>query len=207
MPTAIFKIIEKDYCYYKEEADRRIILIRSTKNDKKREKMEMDLLKSVSDVMRKNINNFKKLCNNTNLIFDEEDVEVEAYIMFKNCIENFKLSPTNSFYFYLNKSLNQNFFVLYKKKLKEREENSKIESDSIRLQKMEIQHYPKFDLMNFNLSKIGFSKMEMDIIESRYIGQTKDDFLKINLGFSNSNYDSCLKNIKSKLTKHKSDLL
>ncbi len=208
MFDSIWKIIEKDYAYYKDEANRRIILIKSTSNQKRREKEEIELLKSVSDVVRKNINNFKKLCINTNLPFDRDDTEVEAYIIFKKCINNYKLTKESNFYFFVNKAMNQNFYMLYKKRLEERNFDNIFVSEQKHINPARNHSFHEFhDFVEFDLVCLGFDDLERKIIASKVQGQTKEDFLDLNPKITGVAYNDYLKSAKKKLQDIKKDLI
>jgi hypothetical protein len=155
----------------------------------------MFIFKMMKDVVKKNICNYTNLLNGTPCreIPTHDEMIADCYVMFDKCVEKFKVSKTNNFYFYFNKSMSRNFYRDYQKEL----QNSQTElTDAIATMHPQLHDNREPDTMEALMENLNFSEIEMRIIRSRLNGQKTSEFLEENPDVTNGQYSRSLKRMK-----------
>ena len=179
-------------------------LVEITEKNNKINELKWKVFFMMKKILVKNINNYQKLCRNSNLgsnFNDNDEIESECFIIFENCIYKFVSDDgRNDFYFYFNKSLSRSLYKIFLNNIKDldniRNASSFIEENIIenKLSSSEVESID-FYLSNFNLDENC-----LRVIHSKLVGERPKEFLENNFDFTQKLYDACLKKIKKELT-------
>lgn len=171
------------------------IKFRGRRSERTIQGYKMFIFKMMKDVVKKNICNYTNLLNGTPCreIPTHDEMIADCYVMFDKCVEKFKVSKTNNFYFYFNKSMSRNFYRDYQKEL----QNSQTELiDAIATMHPQLHDNREPDTMEALMENLNFSEIEMRIIRSRLNGQKTSEFLEENPDVTNGQYSRSLKRMK-----------
>lgn len=194
------KIFTKDYKYKRKFINSCIMRIRfGGRSERTIRGYKTYIFKAMKNIVNKNIRNYLNLLNNTPCRNTPEydDVLSDCYIIFDKCLEKYKITKTNSFYFYYNKALSRNFYRLYQKELSM--PNVEL-SDEIKSVHPLLSYEGSVDTMELLLHNLGLNKIEKKICRSKLRGEKVSDFLKKNKRISNKKYSDTIKKIKELLT-------
>lgn len=161
---------------------------------------KMYIFKMMRDIVIKNICNFENLIRSTTCVEPptRDELLTDCYIMFDKCISKFKVSKTNNFYYYFNKSLSRKFYRDYQREVK---------LSSVELSDAMIVVHPKLrdnglpDTMSVIFDNLNFSETEIRIAVSRINEQRTSEFLKENEDISGIQYYAALKRMKDLIIK------
>lgn len=166
---------------------------------------KMFIFKMMSELVKKNIMNYEKLMSSLPKCPSEmtrDEMITESYVILDICIKKFKPSPTNSFYFYFNKSLSRNFYRRYQRYSLhthiEATEELIIMSPSMRTSE-------GFDTMSVLFKSLQFSEFEIRIVKSRLMQQSMAEFCRMNMDVNREMYKEAFESIKIKMTPHLSE--
>lgn len=194
------KIFRKEYKYKSKFINACIMRIRYGKRSERTIcGYKTYIFKAMKNIVNKNICNYINLLNGTpcRSIPEYEEVLSECYIIFDKCLEKYKITKYNSFYFYFNKALSRNFYRLYQKELNK---------PSVELSDEMVSVHPMLSIdgsvetMELLFHNLGLTKLEKKICRSKLKGEKGTEFLKKNKHISNKKYTDTLKKIKDLLT-------
>ena len=194
------KIFRKEYKYKRKFINACIMRIRYGKRSERTIRgYKTYIFKAMKNIVNKNICNYINLLNGTpcRSIPEYEEVLSECYIIFDKCLEKYKITKYNSFYFYFNKALSRNFYRLYQKELN---------MPSVELSDEMASVHPMLSIdgsvetMELLLHNLGLNELEKKICRSKLKGEKGTEFLKKNKRISNKKYTDTLKKIKDLLT-------
>lgn len=192
------KIFKKDYKYKRKFINACIMRIRFGKrNDKTINGYKTYIFKTMKNIVDKNISNYINLLRGISCRYIPEYNEIisDCYIIFDKCLEKYKVTKTNSFYFYYNKALSRNFYKLYQKELN---------SASVELSNDIVNTTPKlyYDKNTYGMEllyhNLGLTKLEIKICTSKILGEKSADFIRKNK-ITAKKYTDTLKKIKKEL--------
>jgi hypothetical protein len=155
-----------------------------------------------SKIIIKSINNFFSLIKNSefeknNIVHEEQDIMIECFIVFENCVKNLKISKIKYFPFYLNNALNRAIFRIYNKSynkyqgtIQNTDDNEKYLLDRIKGDVIKIN--------TFDIDLMCLSDFELQIVESRYVCEKAKEFCD-RTNTSMALYKETLEIIKKKL--------
>lgn len=185
-----------------ENYTRKLIEI-NEKNNKINE-LKWKVFFMMKKILIKNINNYQKLCRNSNLgsnFNDNDELESECFIIFENCIYKFVSdNGKNDFYFYFNKSLSRSLYKIF---LNNTKDFNSISNESSFLEENLIENKmsnSEIESIDFYLSNFSLDDNCLRVIHSRLIGERVGEFLENNFDFNQKLYDSCMKKIKKELS-------
>lgn len=190
------KIFNKDFKFKVKFINTCILRIRyGHRKERTIRGYKMYVFKMMYTIVIKNIRNFENLIRATPCteIPTRDEIFTDCYIMFDKCIYKFKVSKTNNFYFYFNKSLSRKFYKDYQKEL---------HTPSVELSDAMSAVHPKLrdnripDTMSFLFENLEFSELERRVAISRLNGQRTSEFLKENKDVTSVQYSESLKRIK-----------
>lgn len=178
-------------------------LIEITEKNNKINELKWKVFFMMKKILVKNINNYQKLCRNSNLgsnFNDNDEIESECFIIFENCIYKFISDDgRNDFYFYFNKSLSRSLYKIFLNNIKDLDNignaSSFIEENIIenKLSSSEVES------VDFYLSNFDLDENCLRVIHSKLVGERPKEFLENNFDFTQKLYDACLKKIKKEL--------
>lgn len=194
------KIFRKEYKYKRKFINACIMRIRYGKRSERTIRgYKTYIFKAMKNIVNKNICNYINLLNGTpcRSIPEYEEVLSECYIIFDKCLEKYKITKYNSFYFYFNKALSRNFYRLYQKELN---------MPSVELSNEMASVHPMLSIngsvetMELLLHNLCLNKLEKKICRSKLKGEKGTEFLRKNKRISNKKYTDTVKKIKDLLT-------
>lgn len=194
------KIFRKEYKYKRKFINACIMRIRYGKRSEKTiHGYKTYIFKAMKNIVNKNICNYINLLNGTPCrnIPEYDEVLSDCYIIFDKCLEKYKITKYNSFYFYFNKALSRNFYRLYQKELNMPRVELSDEMSSVHPLLADESSVETMELLFHNL---GLTKLEKKICRSKLNGEKGTEFLKKNKRISNKKYTDTLKKIKDLLT-------
>lgn len=193
-------IFTKEYKYKRKFINACIMRIRYGKRSERTIRgYKTYIFKAMKNIVNKNICNYINLLNGTPCRNKPEYEEVlsDCYIIFNKCLDKYKITKNNSFYFYFNKALSRNFYRLYQKELN---------MPSVELSNEMVNVHPtlsdesNIETMELLFHNLGLTKLEKKICRSKLNGEKGTEFLKKNKRISNKKYADTLKKIKDLLT-------
>lgn len=192
------RIFKKDFIYKQKFINTCIMRIKyGRRSERTIRGYKMYIFKMMHDIVKKNICNYiNLLTNGTSLknIPTHDDVLTDVYIMFDKCLEKYKVSKKNKFYFYFNKALGRNFYREYQRIQKQTSTELKKDNDM-------PSHDQRYNSDNYGVGllmhNLGFNDAERRIVESRMRGQKITEFLEENPDITNSQYSVALRKMKS----------
>lgn len=200
-------LFKDDHAYNAKLANKYILIIKTTKDEKRKQDNCLLLFQMMKEIVNKNINNFHALCRNGGAVsFTEKkqynELVNDCYIIFNKSLSLYKISKTNNFYFYFNKAMSRTFYKEYlkdyKKNLAEVDTGESYEHTGSYEQHLDAEMI---------LSSLKFTSVQKDIIRSKMSGQKFEDFLNLNPEVNSVLYYRNLKAIKEILTNNKQELL
>lgn len=166
-------------------------------NSKKIQKLKLEIFMMTKMIVIKNINNYIKYSTNSSISEQTNnpiEMESEAYLVFENCIKQFKYQY--DFYFYFNKSLARTFYRTFDKEKRMNDKDLIYKSDLVH------RHKTSFSVNDFEIDifNIGLDELDIIVLRSKMADETKDMFFKNNPKFPSAKYYECSKKIKNLLT-------
>lgn len=198
-------IFDKDYIYNPKIVNKYLLIIKTSKEQPKKEKYQILLFQMMKEVVNKNINNFLSLLINSGCYKEDlkrQDLIADCYCIFDKCLTNYRVSKKNNFYFYFNKSMSRSFFRDYQKQL--RRSNKEVANFKIFSDSASVNDNP--EMMSFLLENLKFTKIQKGIINSKLMGQRLEDYFELNPKITSIVYYENLKQIKEKLKEHEHEL-
>lgn len=193
------KYFRKDFHYKNKLVNRCLVIIKYCKNPARVRAYKNFVFKMMKIVVKKNISNhinMLKTINNAD-VPEREELIAECYIMFDKCIEKYKVTKKNNFYFYFNKSMSRNFFRIYQKLVR----NSTVElTDAMQIVHPHLQVPENPDTMEVLIGSLGLTELEKMVVRSKLVGQKSNEFIKEHPKVSSSEYTTALKRVKEILT-------
>jgi hypothetical protein len=156
------------------------------------------VFKAMQNIIHKNIQNYFNLLNGSPCrdIPEYNEILSECYIIFDKCIEKYKITKYNNFYFYFNKALSRNFYRCYQKE---------INFPAIELTKEIAAVHPRLashrsvDTPELLLHNLKLTELEEAICRSRLNGEKGTEFLRRNEHVTQKQYNDAIKRIKATL--------
>lgn len=114
------KLFRKDYKYKRKFINACIMRIRfGHRSDETVLGYKTYVFKAMRGIVEKNIFNYINLLNGSpcRSIPEYNEILSECWLIFEKCLEKYKITRTNNFYFYFNKSLGRSFYKLYTKEI------------------------------------------------------------------------------------------
>jgi hypothetical protein len=157
------------------------------------------IFKAMKNIVNKNICNYINLLKSTPCrnIPEYNEAISECYVIYDKCLERYKVTKRNSFYFYFNKALSRNFYRLYQKELNKSSVELSDEMMSVHPMLSDKSNVETMELLFHNLR---LTKLEKRICRSKLNGEKGAEFLRKNKRISNKKYTDTLKKIKDLLT-------
>lgn len=171
--------------------------------DNKCQNLKLHLYSMMKKVIVKNILNYAKIIENspvTDQCNNNTEMEAEAYIVMDKCIGNFKVSQTNDFYYYFNKSLARNFYRMFDREYRKKEKYDNYSAETKHVSKGSYDKGNNYDV-EFLVNQMELTDLQKRVMMSKVMGEKKEDFLQNNSDVTSSKYYSTLKSIKIILTK------
>lgn len=188
----------KDYEYEAKFVNKYIAIIRFSKNEERVSAYKDLVFKMMKDIVKKNISNYMNLLSGTCIKDDLPDrceLIADCYIVFDRCLELFKITKKNNFYFYFNKSLGRNFYRQYQKTLTMCK--NVYLTEALTTVNSEFHCKGHVDTNDMIMDNLGLTDLEKLICESRLRGERTADFLEKNEGVNSGQYSRSLRRIKS----------
>lgn len=153
------------------------------------------IFKSMKDIVEKNIQNYLNLLNNSSVrdIPEYDEVLSECYIVFDKCLEKYKISRYNDFYYYFNKALSRNFYRSYQKETKHPQVNITAEMEVVNQSLYDKRNVDTIELLLHNLQ---LTELEKQICRSKLKQEKGAEFLRNNKNITQKQYNEALKNVK-----------
>ena len=194
------RIFRKEYKYKRKFINACIMRIRFGKrSERTTQGYKTYIFKAMKNIVNKNICNYINLLNGTpcRSIPEYNEVLSECYIIFDKCLEKYKITKYNSFYFYFNKALSRNFYRLYQKELNM--SNVELSDEMISVHPM-LASSGGVETMELLFHNLGLTSLEKQICRSKLKGEKGTEFLKKHKNVSNKKYTDTLRKIKDLLT-------
>lgn len=194
------RIFRKEYKYKRKFINACIMRIRYGKRSEKTiSGYKTYIFKAMKNIVNKNICNFINLLNGTPCrnIPEPDEVLSDCYIIFDKCLEKYKITKYNSFYFYFNKALSRNFYRIYQRELNMPNVELSEEITSVHPMLSDESSVDTMELLFYNL---GLNNLEKKICRSKLKGEKSAEFLKKNKRVSGKKYADTVRKIKSILT-------
>lgn len=192
------KYFYKDYEYEAKFVNKYIAIIRFSKDKRRVDAYKNLVFKMMKDIVKKNISNYMNLLNGTCMKDDlpeRSELIADCYIVFDRCLELFKITKKNNFYFYFNKSLGRNFYRQYQKVLTMCK--NVYLTEALTTVNEEFHCNSHVDMNEMLMESLGFTELEKLICESRLKGERTADFLEKNEGVNSGQYSRSLRRMKS----------
>lgn len=153
------------------------------------------VFKSMKDIVEKNIKNYLNLLNGSPCRDTPEYDEIisECYIVFDKCIQKYKITKTNNFYFYFNKALSRYFFRCYQKELNFPQTEL---TEEISIVCPSLSEDSNIDTIDMLLNNLGLNDFEKSICYSRLNGEKGTEFIRKNEQYNQKQYSEALNHIK-----------
>lgn len=164
-------------------------------------KNRFELFNLMSKIVVKNINNYLKLTTNSSAkeeSYTAEEMQNEAFLIMIRCIEKFNLKNGNCFYFYLNKAYSRAFYKMSFQSVRNKNNFEKVAANIIYRQPRHTNEHYSMDLL---IHQMKLDEFETIVLNSKLLGQSKQDFLELNKVFTSSKYQKCNLKIKSIMQK------
>ena len=182
--------------------NKNILILKKGVNPIELDKAKVNLFKLMKKVIVKNVKNYSKLSRNSPVhedCLDEEEMYAEAYIVMIKCVENFKINKKNCFYFYFNKSLSRNFYRMFDKEIRKKENFNSFESYSINSSNSSIND--ELYGVEMVIDSLDLDEFDKRVVLSKLDYQKKDDFIVNNEDATVSKYYASIRKIKIQLQK------
>lgn len=190
---------KKNFYYSSRKINKYIAIIKFSTKEIRTRSFKNLVFKMMKDIVKKNVNNYIKLLQNSGIkeIPEKDELISECYIIFDKCLGKFEISKNNNFYFYYNKSLSRYFFRNYQKEVNK---NNAIEiTDSVFMFNSNLQSRNEHDELDLILKNIGLTSLEIQICYSKINGQKAVEFLEKNTEITSVQYTKSIKRIKEVL--------
>jgi hypothetical protein len=147
------------------------------------------------DIIHKNIQNYFNLLNGSpcRSIPEYDEILAECYIIFDKCLEKYKVTKYNNFYFYFNKALSRNFYRCYQKEINFPKTELTAEIATVHPR---LSSYKNVDTPDLLLHNLKLTKLEEKICRSRLNGEKGTEFLRKNIHVTQKQYNDAIKHIK-----------
>lgn len=175
-----------------------IIIIQKSSDEHLKCESKTILLRVLSSVVQKNIENFFYLLRSyENIIHTRDDMVSESYMVMESCLKSYDPKMGKQFYLYFNKSLTRAFVRIIEKyyfkhrmssRMTKKDEYSPINFTS-----------PAPDFVEYYFKSFRLSDDEINIAKSKLSKQKIDDFLLENPGMSVNRYFNGLNRIRDKM--------
>ena len=158
---------------------------------------KMYIFKAMKDIVEKNIQNYLNLLNGSPCrdIPEYNEVLSECYIVLDKCLEKYKVSKYNDFYYYFNKALSRNFYRCYQKEVNfpKSELTDVIEITHPKLSKEDS------DSVELLLHNLNFTDFEKVVCRSKLNGEKGAEFLRKNKEITQKQYNEAMNKIRKAL--------
>lgn len=193
------RFLRREYKYNRKFINVCIMRIRFGKRSEKAIRgYKTYVFKAMRDIVKKNIQNYLNLLNGSPCrdIPEYDEIISECYIVFDKCLEKYKVTKYNNFYFYFNKALSRNFYRCYQKELNF--PNVELSSE-IATVHPDLASHKSVDTTELLLHNLKFSEIEIMVCRSRLNGEKGTEFLRKNKEITQKQYNDAMKNIKDVL--------
>lgn len=190
----------KDPVYNRNLANKLVLTIQRSKNKRIVDEFKIDLYKLMKKIVVKNVKNYKKLSFNSSVTDDcheEEEMYAEAFIVMMKCIEKYKVSKKNCFYFYFNKSLSRTFYRMFSKEVRDDERFG----DFSQFYQMIFPGVSDNEIYSIDLviQSLKLNELDLKILKSKIEYEKKEDFLDKNPQINSNTYYNSIKKIKEQI--------
>lgn len=192
------KILKRDYKYNRILINSIIMRIRyGRRKPRTVQGYKTYIFKAMKDIVEKNIQNYLNLLNGSPCrdIPEYDEILSECYIVFNKCLEKYKVSKYNDFYYYFNKALSRNFYRCYQREINfpQTELTDKIVVHPI------LVDYKSIDTTELLLHNLRLSEFERVVCRSKLKGEKGTEFLRKNKNITQKQYNKALNKIKEVL--------
>lgn len=194
------KIFKKDYKYKRKFINACIMRIRfGNRSEETVRGYKTYIFKTMKNIVTKNICNVVNLLNGSPCreIPSYDELVSECYIIFDKCLDGYKITKTNSFYFYFNKAMSRKFYKMYCDEIDMPMEELSTEMSAVLPSLAHNKHVDTMELLFYNL---GFNGLEKRICLSRLKGERSSEFLRKNKKVTQKQYSETLQKIKRTLS-------
>ena len=156
------------------------------------------IFKAMKNIVEKNIQNYINLLKGSPCrdIPEYDEILSECYIVFDKCLEKYKVSKYNDFYYYFNKALSRNFYRCYQREIN----FPKTElTNEIVTVNTKLADYQSVDTTELLLHNLRLSEFEKVVCRSKLRGEKGTEFLKKNKNITQKQYNESLGKIKEVL--------
>jgi len=175
-----------------------ILVCRYCKNTEEVNKHRLLLLRRLSFIVTKQVENFYFLARNyrKEVFHTKDELVSECFLILNKCTNKFdwQKNKTN-FYFYYNKSLSREMYRMFERMYLKQDGFVRFEAKHENLLK-DFQDNNGF--IEFYIDKVNLTDVEKRILESRMVMQKSRDFLKQNKDIPDSVFYEALQSIKLK---------
>lgn len=193
------KILKRGYSYNRKRINTIIMRIRYGRRKPLTIKgYKTYIFKAMKDIVEKNIQNYLNLLNNSPCrdIPEYDEILSECYIVFDKCLEKYKVSKYNDFYYYFNKALSRNFYRCYQREVNFPQTELTNEISLIHPKLADTNGTDTTELLLHNLN---FTEFEKVVCRSKLRGEKGTEFLRKNNHITQKQYNEALNKIKKVL--------
>lgn len=190
------KIFKHEYKYNRKLINACIMRIRyGNRNPKTIRGYKTYIFKAMKNIVEKNIQNYFNLLNGSPCrdIPEYNEILSECYIVFDKCLEKYKVSKYNDFYYYFNKALSRNFYRCYQKEINFPLTELTEEISSVHPR---LADHRDIDTTELLLHNLRLSELEKKVCRSKLKGEKGTEFLRRNVKITHKQYNDALSNIK-----------
>lgn len=193
------KILKRDYRYNRVRINSIIMRIRyGRRKPRTVQGYKTYIFKAMKDIVEKNIQNYLNLLNGSPCrdIPEYDEILSECYIVFDKCLEKYKVSKYNDFYYYFNKALSRNFYRCYHREINFPQTEL---TDEIAAVHPTLADYKNVDTTELLLHNLRLSEFEKIVCRSKLRGEKGTEFLRKNKNITQKQYNEALNKIKEVL--------
>lgn len=193
------KIFKKEYKYKRKFINACIMRIRfGHRSDKTIQGYKTYIFKAMKDIVNKNICNYINLLEGSpcRSIPEYDEILSDCYIIFDKCLEKYKVSKNNSFYFYFNKAMSRRFYKCYQREINMPSTELSTEMSAVL---PSLSDKSSVDTVNLLLDNLNIHGFERVVCISRLNGEKGTEFLKKHKRITQRRYNEALKNVRDLL--------
>ena len=190
------KLLRREFIYKRKFINACILRIRFGERSERTVKgYKTFIFKSMKTIVEKNICNYINLLNGSpcRQIPEYDEILSECWIVFEDCINKYKVTKYNNFYFYFNKALSRRFYKYYCREINYHNTDM---TEEIELFHPKLSHNPHLDTEEVLFHTLHLTKFEQRVCRSKLKGERISEFLKRNKSCTPAKYHKAMTNIK-----------
>lgn len=202
MYREIFKNYEPKF--NRKLVNKLVLIIKKGDDSPVTDKAKLELFKMMKKIVVKNVRNYLNLAYNSYVTEDcleEDEMYSEAYIVLIKCIENYKVSKKNCFYFYFNKSISRNFYRMFDKEIRKFDGLKGYKDVTKSTSKQQDIFRDDIYSVEFVSEILDLDEFDKKVLKSKLAFEKKDDFIVNNEDATVSKYYVSMRKIKEQVSK------